>query len=150
MFKLIDEIHEDSVLKIKGVKYHVLAKVKYVTETETTNWYAKVQLDNHFVLVIAPYDEYMYFGRVDTPYPCEFPAPSSIIYNGKTYYKDTEDYQIVKEFVFGDFLSMEGEVRYADFSCGDSLISLGVILRTQKRADVYAEVIDLTDVTIIE
>ena len=150
MFKLIDEIHEGSVLEIKGDRHCVLAKVKYVTETETTNWYAKIQLDNHFVLVVAPYDDYMYFGRIGAPYPCEFPTPSSIFYNGKTYSKDAEDYQIVKEFVFGDYLSMEGEVRYADFSCGDSLISLGVVLRTQERADVYADVIDLADINIIK
>lgn len=150
MFELIEKIHEGSVLEINEQKYRVLAKVKYVTESESYNWYAKIQLENHFVLVVAPFDNYMYFGHVGTPYPCDFPAPNSIEYDGKTYSKDAEDYQIVKEFVFGDFLTMEGEVRYADFSCGDSLISLGVIVRTQERADVYAEVIDLSDVNIIE
>lgn len=149
MFELIEKIHEGSVLKISKKEYRVLAKVKYVTESETTNWYAKIQLENHYVLVVAPFDNYMYFGHVGAPYPCDFPAPNSIEYNGKSYSKDAEDYQIVKEFVFGNFLNMEGEVRYADFSCGDSLISLGIILRTQERADVYANVIDLADVKVI-
>ena len=150
MFELINRIHEGSVLEINERKYRVLAKVKYVTESETSNWYAKIQLENHFVLVVAPFDNYMYFGHIGKPYPCDFPAPNSIEYNGKTYSKDAEDYQIVKEFVFGDFLTMEGEVRYADFSCGDSLISLGAIVRTQERADVYAEVIGLENIIVVE
>ena len=149
MFNLIENIHEGSVLEINKKKYRALAKVKYVTESETTNWYVKIKLESHHVLVIAPFDNYMYFGSVGEPYPCGLPAPDSIVYCGKIYTKDAEDYQIVKDFVFGDFLSMEGEVQYADFSCGDSLISLGVILRTQKRADVYAKVIDLSDVIIV-
>ena len=143
MFNLIEKIKSGSVLEICGEIHQVLAKVKYLTETETVNWYAKIQLENHFVLVIAPYD-------VGAPYPCEFPAPNTITYNGKTYSKDVEDYQIVKEFVFGDILSMEGEVKYTDYSCDDLIISLGIVLRTQKRADVYARVISLTDVNLIE
>jgi len=149
MFDLIDAIYKDSILEINGHKYKAIAKVKYVTETETNNWYVKIQLEGHYVLVIAPFDEYMYFGKIGETYPCDFPIPDSILYNGESYTKDAEDYQMVKEFMFGDFLSMEGEVRYADFSCDESIISLGIILRTQKRADVYAEVIDLDDVKII-
>lgn len=149
MFELIEKIREGSILEINEKKYRVLAKVKYVTESETNNWYVKIQLENHHVLVVAPFDDYMYFGHVGVPYPCEFPAPDSIEYDGKLYSKDAEDYQIVKEFEFGDFLTMEGEVQYADFSCGELLISLGIILRTQERADVYAQVINLTDVNVI-
>jgi len=150
MFELIEKIHENSVLKIKGKEFRVLAKVKYVTQTETSNRYVKVQLENHFVLVIAPFDSYMYFGYVGTPFPCDFPAPDSIEYNGKKYTKEAEDYQIVKEFIFGDVLNMEGEVQYADFSCWNSLISIGIISRTKERADVYANIIDLKDIAVVE
>ena len=150
MFELIEKIHEGTTIEIKGKRFRALAKVKYVTETETSNWYVKIQLENHHVLVLAPFDNYMYFGYVGSPYPCDFPAPNSIEHVGKTYVKDAEDYQIVKEFVFGDYLKMEGEVQYADYSCGDSLISLGIIVRTKERADVYADVIDLVDVVVVE
>ena len=124
MFQLIETISESSCLNIEGNQYRVLAKVKYVTETETTNWYVKIQLENHYVLVIAPYDEYMYFGYVGEAYPCDFPTPDSIKYDGDVYIKEAEDYQMVKEF-------------------------LGSVERTQKRADVYAKVIKLEDVTVI-
>ena len=149
MFKFIEKIHENSILKIKWNQYRVLAKAKYVTETQTSNRYAKIQLENYFILVIAPFDNYMYFGYVGNTYPCDFPTPNSISYNGKIFSKDSEDYQIVKEFIFWDFLSMEGEVQYADFSCWNSLISLWIISRTKERSDVYAETINLTDINII-
>lgn len=149
MLNFLANINEGTILRILGKEYEVKAKVKYVTETETVNWYAKIQLNDHHVLVVAPFDDYMYFGFVGEPQPCGFPSPDHIIYEGKSYKKDAEDYQIVKEFVFGDFLSMEGEVRFADYSREDSLISLGLVVRTQERADVYATVINLSDVEII-
>ena len=69
MFKLIESIKENSKIRIKGKEYKVLAKVLYVTESETKNWYAKIQLENHYVLVISPYDDYMYFGYVGEAMP---------------------------------------------------------------------------------
>ena len=149
MFEFIEKIHENSVLEIKGKMYHVLAKVKYVTESQTSNRYVKIQLENHFVLVIAPFDNYMYFGYIGNTYPCSFPTPNSISYNGKIYSKESEDYQIVKEFIFWDFLFMEGEVQYADFTHWNLLISLWIVSRTKERSDVYAEIIDLSDINII-
>lgn len=150
MFELIEKIKDGTILRIDGKEYHVLAKAKYVTETETHNWYSKILLDNHYVLVIAPFDSFMYFGYVGKTYPCMFPSPNSIVYEEKTFSKDAEDYQIVKELVFGDCLLMEGEVKYADYSSGDSLISLGIIMRTGERADVYATIIDKSRVCIVE
>ena len=148
MFEFIEKIHENSVIEIKGGKYQAIAMVKYVTERDTTHRYVKIQLENHFVLVVAPYDNYIYFGHVGDTYPCEFPTPNSIEYNGKIYSKDSEDYQIVKEFIFWDFLSVEGEVQYADFIYWNSLISLWIVSRTKERSDVYAEIIKITDVNI--
>ena len=150
MLDFLERINETSILRILGKDYQVTAKAKYVTETETTNWYAKLQLSNHHVLVVAPFDNFMYFGYVGEPYPCNLPSPDAIIYDGKCYTKDAEDYQIVKEFVFGDFLSMEGEVQFADYSYEDSLVSIGLVVRTQERADVYAKVIELSDIEVVK
>ena len=149
MFELIDKIQKDSILKINNNKYKVLAKVLYVTETETDNWYAKIQLENHHVLVISPFDDYMYFGYVGDEVNCTFPTPDKLNIDNNIYIKDADYYQIVKEFVFGDYLNMEGEVLYSDYSCNDNIISLGIITRTNKRADVFAKVIDLSNVEII-
>lgn len=150
MFELIENIKKNTILNIKWKDYQAIAKVKYVTEKEATKRYVKIQLENNYVLVIAPYDNYMYFGYVGEQFPCKFPAPNTIEYKWKTYSKDSEDYQIVKEFVFGNMLNMEWEVQYTDFSNWNSLISLGIIKRTNERADVYAETIELKDVLIIK
>ncbi len=148
MFKLIENIKENSEIEIQGKKYRVLAKVFYVTESEKQNWYAKIQLENHYVLVISPFDDYMYFGYVGEAMNCDFPTPDVLEFEGNIYNKDVDDYQMVKEFVFGDYLSMEGEVKFSDYSFDDKIISLGLITRTGKRADVYAEVITIDDVRI--
>ena len=59
MFKLIENIKENSIVKVRDEEYRVLAKVFYVTQSETEKWYAKIQLENHYVLVISPYDDFM-------------------------------------------------------------------------------------------
>ncbi|MDE6946083.1 MAG: hypothetical protein K2P14_02750 [Anaeroplasmataceae bacterium] len=148
MFKLIEKIKENSQIAIHGKNYGVLAKVFYITESETEKWYAKIQLENHYVLVISPYDDYMYFGYVGEAMDCDFPTPDTIEFEGSTYKKEADDYQMVKEFVFGDYLAMEGEVNFSDYSFGDKIISLGLITRTGKRADVYAEVVEITDIEV--
>lgn len=148
MFKLIEKIKGNSQIVIHGKNYDVLAKVFYVTESETEKWYAKIQLENHYVLVMSPYDDYMYFGYVGEAMDCDFPTPDTIEFEGNTYKKEADDYQMVKEFVFGDYLAMEGEVNFSDYSFDDKIISLGLITRTGKRADVYAEVVEIMDVKV--
>lgn len=149
MFKLIEAIKDNTKIRVQGKNYNVLAKVLYVTESETENWYAKIQLENHYVLVISPYDDFMYFGYVGDAMPCDFPSPATLEFEGNIYKKDADDYQIVKQFVFGNCLTMEGEVQFSDYSCEDKIISLGLITRTGQRADVYAEIIQIGDVEVI-
>lgn len=149
MFNLIQSITESTKLLIKGIEYSVIAKVIYVTENEPIKWYAKIQLENHYVLVISPFDDYMYFGYVGIPIQCDFPTPNFLIYNGKTFNKEADDYQIVREFVFGDCLNMEGEVKFSDYSCDNEIISIGLITRTNERADVYAEQLSIDDITVV-
>ena len=55
---------------------------------------------------------------------------------------------LFRSFVFGDYLAMEGEVNFSDYSFDDKIISLGLITRTGKRADVYAEVVEITDIEV--
>ena len=149
MFKLIENIKENSIVKVRDEEYRVLAKVFYVTQSETEKWYAKIQLENHYVLVISPYDDFMYFGYVGSAMRCDFPSPETLEFEGNIYKKDADDYQIVKKFVFGNYLTMEGDVLFSDYSYEDKIISLGLITRTGQRADVYAEVIEKSDIEVI-
>ncbi|WP_286309263.1 hypothetical protein, partial [Thomasclavelia cocleata] len=73
-----------------------------------------------------------------------------IKFNDKIFKKDADDYQMVKEFIFGNYLEMEGEVQFSDFSNENDIISLGIITRTSKRADVIASVVDLKDIKLFK
>jgi len=150
MFNLINEIKEGVRLSILGEMYTVVSKVSYYTETEVKKWYIKVILTGHKILVIAPADDFMYFGEINNCFGNSSEFSESIVYNGLTYQKDVEDYQIVREIEFGNPLLVEGEVRYADYKNGDSdvFISLAWVFRTGKRADVIAQVISKEDVKV--
>ena len=70
-------------------------------------------------------------------------------YEQEKYKKIAEDYQIVKELVFGSPLGTEGEVRFIDYECEDDdgkLISVGLIVRNSKRADIVAKTLELKDI----
>lgn len=147
MFKLIDNIQQGIQISVCGEKHTVLTKTFYVTETEQNNWYAKFVMDDHSVLVVAPFDDFMYFGRIQNVFGDGDIFADAISFENKTFNKQAEDYQIVKQLVFGDPLIAEGEVHYADYACDeDCIISLAVVSRTKKRADIVAQVITLDDI----
>lgn len=149
MFKTIEKIQQDMPIEICGEKHIVKTKTFYVTETEKNNWYAKFVMEDHSVLVIAPFDDFMYFGRIHNIFGSGDDFNDFIEYDGDKYEKQTEDYQIVKQLVFGDPIIAEGEVHYADYGCENKeelLISLAVVSRTKKRADIIAQVITLDEI----
>lgn len=151
MFALIDKIKLGTKLTISGEKHEAKTKTVYITETEQNNWYAKFVFEDHSILVIAPFDNFMYFGRIQNIFGNGNQFTNTIDYTGKKFDKTAEDYQIVKELVFGDPLIAEGEVRYADYTSEDddsTVISLAVVSRTGKRADVIAKVLDTEDVIL--
>lgn len=151
MFELIDKIKSGTKLTVSGEKHETITKTVYVTEAERNNWYAKVVFEDHSILVIAPFDNFMYFGRIQNIFGNGNEFENSIEYNGKKFDKTAEDYQIVKSLVFGDPLVAEGEVRYADYASeydDSTIISLAVVSRTGNRADVIAKVLDAKDVIL--
>lgn len=148
LFSFIEDVSLNTSVIIRGTCYRVLAMVKYVTEQDPEHWYVKLKLDKNSVLVISPFDNYMYLGFVGEPFSCDFPTPEIITHNDVDYKLETTDYQIVKEFVFGNILEMEGEVLFSDYSAGDRIISMGIISRTNTRADVYAEVLHPNDIKL--
>ncbi len=151
MFNLIEKISEGTRVIVCGESHIAKTKTLYVTEGELNNWYAKIVFEDHSILVIAPYDDFMYYGRIENVFGDGSNFPNTLSYNEKTFEKAAEDYQIVKELVFGNPLIAEGEVMYADYSSEDDeevLISLAVVSRTNKRADVVANIITLENVDL--
>ena len=149
MNELINKISRHATLQINSKIYNVYSKVLYVTASNQEHWYAKIKLSDNHVLVIAPFDNVMYFGSVVEPLKYSLPGPAEISYQRNIFNKVADDYQIVKEFIFGDYLTTEGEVLFSDYENGSSIISLGTVSRTGERADVVAQYISLSDVTVL-
>ena len=150
MFELISKIEFGTGVTVCGESHFAKTKTVYVTEHELEKWYVKVVFEDHSILVISPFDDFMYYGRINNVFGKGDQFPDSLSYEGVYFHKEAEDYQIVKKVVFGDLLMAEGEVSYADYSSDDVIISLAVVSRTQKRADVIAKVITLQDVELEE
>lgn len=151
MFELVNQINYGTVISVDGETHKVQTKTLYYTVTETENWYAKFVFEDHSILVIAPFDDFMYFGRIKNIFGTGHTFEEKITFNGAEFKKDAEDYQIVKQLVFGDPLVAEGEVSYADYVSDeneDTIISLAVVSRTKERADVVAHIIGLNDIMI--
>ena len=149
MFELVKSISFNTKVTVCGVLHTAKAKTLYLTENETEKWYAKIVFEDHSILVIAPYDDFMYFGRINNVFGDGKAFPEKLTYLGNTFNKVAQDYQIVKELVFGDPLFAEGEVIYADYSSEtDVLISLAIVSRTGLRADVIAKVITNNDIKV--
>ena len=149
MFKVIENIRQGMPIEICGEKHSVQTKTLYVTATEKNNWYAKFVMEDHSVLVIAPFDDFMYFGRIHNIFGDGDMFQDVLEYDGHIYEKQAEDYQIVKQLVFGDATVAEGEVHYADYGCDDNedyTISLALVSRTKTRADIIAKIITLDDI----
>lgn len=152
MKNLIEAIRDGSTLEINNNKYIAIAKAFYVTESNLTDWYAKVFLKNHYALVLSPSDNFLYFGKDVGSLPYDFPTPNKINYSNLIFTKIAEDYQIVKTVEFGSLIDTEGEVKFIDYKCESNenkIISVGLIVRLQKRADIIADVLKLQDIKLV-
>lgn len=146
--KLLDKIIEGSSIIFEGNKYRVLGKGFYVTQDDPNTIYAKILLSNHNVLVISPEDNIAYFGK-NVGQISDFDSFSEQIeYNQKKFTKVASDYQIMIDLSFGSPLDVEGEVAYWDYEYEDEIISIAVVSRTKKRADVIAKYIDLESIEV--
>jgi len=146
---IIEKIVDGCKVRIDSREYGVLGKTMYVTEKCPDVPYAKILLENHYVLVISPSDEVAYFGKNEGRI-VEFDGyQTDVSYNGVHYSQVAHDYQIVVSIVFGNPLNVEGEVEYWDYESEDRIISVAVTSREKKRADVVAKYIGLSDIEIL-
>lgn len=146
---LLEKINENSILKILEDEYKVLGKTFYVTEKEPDVMYAKILLNNHYVLVVSPEDRIIYFGK-DVGTIADFSGfNEQVNYDQNIYCQVNHDYQIVVSIEFGSPIKVEGEVEFWDYEYEDNVISVAVNSRTKSRADVIAKYISEDDIDII-
>lgn len=146
---LLDEIIEGASIKINGDEYKVLGKGFYVTQGDPESSYAKILLEDHHVLVLVPSEKVAYFGK-NVGRLTEFDLyPSEVEYEGKSYKQMNHDYQIATCIEFGSPLEVEGEVEFWDYEVENLIISVAVVSRDKKRADVVAQYISYDDINVI-
>jgi hypothetical protein len=152
MEKLLRDITPEKRIVIKGKELKIKAKSVYVTQSNPFTSYTKVFLERHHALVICPKENFIYFGKDIGSIGINPPFPKQIPYNGEKYRMIAHDYQIVKCLEFGDPLETEGEVEFWDFQ-GETnnilLLSLAIVTRTNKRADIIAQVLSIKDIEVI-
>lgn len=151
MRSLIEKIGPESRLVIGGTTFAVLGKSFFVTESNPGSRYAKIFCERHRVLLISPDDGLLYFGQDRGNLGDDLMTRDSFSYEEHLYKRVAADYQIVVEACFGDPLETEGEVHFVDFmdKAETGSISLGLVMRTQKRADVVAQRIDIDAIDIL-
>jgi len=144
---LLEKIVEGSSVVYAEQEYKVLGKAFYTTENEPDSSYAKVLLDNHQVLVIAP-GEMIYFGH-NRGRLLEFDSfGKRVTFDGKQYQQVNHDFQKLIKIEFGSPNEVEGDVEFWDYEIDESIISVAEAAGTKERADVVGKYISFDDVSV--
>lgn len=149
MEELVNRLNENTKLIIKGEKYLVKTKTWYSIDEDSSASYIKCELSNNKVLVIIPDDELIYIGNVVENIKYERVSSDRIIVNNILFKKTGSGHQYITKIEFGNEDEIEGRCIFEDFETDQNIISLGILTdKDNKRADVYAEIIDLNDISI--
>ena len=149
---LMEKIAEGTFVRLSGNSYKVLGKAIYSTRNDPESKYAKMLLEGHHVLVIAP-DEMAYFG-INKGHLSEFDSFEKIVeYDGKKLKQTNADYQIRISLEFGSPSEVEGNVLFWDYEPIDDsddglIISVGEDESTKERADVVARFIEFDEIEV--
>lgn len=149
MKKLIDKLTEGKVICINNVKYEVKTKTWYSIEEDSNTRYVKCELSNDKVLVIIPDDNLIYLGWIVKNMDYKKISKTQIEYNGVTYNKTGDGHQYIVSIEFGNEEVVEGKCIFEDYEYENNVISLGYLTDKQIRADVYANIIDKKNITIL-
>lgn len=151
MNELIRKLSSNTNLNIKGDRFAIKTKTWYSIEEDETVSYIKCELNNNKVLVIIPDDELIYIGEVVNNMKYRRISNDEIEFEGRLFHKTGEGHQFIKKIEFGKLEEVEGQCIFEDYESDDYIISLGILSDKQNiKADVYANIITLEDIEIIE
>lgn len=151
MEDLINSINLDTLIQIKNEEYIVKTKTWYSIEEDTTASYIKCELSNSRVLVIIPDDDLIYIGSVVEDMDYERISNDCIKYNDRLFSRTGDGHQLITKIEFGSKDEVEGKCIFEDYESDNNIISLGILPdKDNLRADVYAEIITLDDIIVIE
>ena len=150
MNDLINQIVKNAKIKIKEEEYTVKTKTWYSIEEDTSTAYIKCELSKGKVLVIIPDDELIYVGKVIDNMNYYRISKDKISYNSVIFNKTGEGNQFITKIEFGDADEVEGKCIFEDYESNNNIISLGILPdKENSKADVYADIIDIEDIVII-
>ena len=149
MKDLISKLNKGTKLIIGEKQYVVKTKTWYsITEDESAS-YMKCELSEDKVLVIIPDDELICLGSVIDNMNFERISETEIKYDGKIFEKTGDGHQFITNIEFGDEHEIEGKCIFEDYECENIIISLGILTEKEnKRADVYADILDINEILI--
>ena len=146
MKKLISKIKKGTAISIKGIKYNVKTKTWYSIEEDKNAVYLKCELSNNKVLVIIPDDDLIYIGEVIENMQYERKSENEIRFENRIFHKTGDGKQFSLNIEFGEKNQVEGKCIFEDYENENNIISLGILTdRANKRADVYAEILNLEE-----
>ncbi len=150
MIEFLNKITKGTKIVINDSEYKVKTKTWYSIEEDNTAKYVKCELSDNNVLVIIPDDNLIYIGKVIENMEYKRLSENEIEYDNKHFNKTGEGHQYIIKIEFGDKSEVEGKCVFEDYESGNNIISLGVLLEKGNiRADVFANIINLTDIEII-
>ncbi len=145
MKELIESLQQNGKVIIKDKEYKVKSKVWYTLEEDNTASYVKCQLSDNKILVIIPEDKLIYVGNIIPDMVYERLEENKVKYEGELFDKTGEGHQFIVQIVFGNQEEVEGKCIFEDYESEHHIISLG-LLDNKERADVYAEIIDISEI----
>lgn len=146
-----------TTITVKGNPKRILGMSRYASKNMPKGEYLKIVFVDHSLMVILLADQEIYYadqpiGELETINDEQIGVLSSIKYlNQEFELINKHDYQYVIHKYVGGLEDIEGECSFSDYAPKDgtkSMLSLGIISQTGKRADVYCEQIDLVDMNL--
>ena len=150
----------ETIFSVNGNK-KVLKGLVYLTSKNyftLNSFYYKLFFQDGSFLLIIPSEKEVYYSdhtesKISSIKDEDIGIKDVIIYNQKEYHlENKDDYQFVLKLIVGSPLEIEGECKFSDYypvSGPKEMLSLGWLSKNGQRADINCQIIDLSNVKII-
>ncbi len=150
----------ETIISVNGSK-KVIKGLVYLTSKNyfaLNSSYYKIFFNDGSFLLIIPSEKEIYYSdhtesKISSIKDEDIGVKDVIIYNQKEYHlENKDDYQFVLELIVGSPLEIEGECKFSDYypvSGPKEMLSLGWLSKNNQRADINCQIIDLSNVKII-
>jgi len=156
--KLLSTPPESIRLKINGIPKEIKAFARLTSKNYLVGEYWKLRFTDDSFLLLVIQDEELYYSdnyklHITGIKDVQIGRKKLITYHSKTFkLGNKDDYQYVKELVYGSPLDIEGECRFSDYFpvAGEkAFLSLGWLSETRKRADIYCKLKKLNEIEFL-